>query len=158
MQGFFRAVKQAGLEEVERQRVLGAFAVGAGEVAAREQVLVHAHGAVVFAPAAEQIAEGKVQFRRIGIVLHGLDESVDGLVLLLVEQEVQAFEIGLGRAAVFCTQLAQVKTRSQPTQHKGHGQTQQDPGQVKFHGLKAGRAVVAGRGAWSPLLRRMPRA
>jgi hypothetical protein len=59
-------------------------------------VFVHPHGAVVFAAPAKQVAQREVQLRGIGIVLHRLDEGVDGLVLLLVEQEVQAPEIGFG--------------------------------------------------------------
>ena len=99
--------------------MLGALAVGTGEVAAREQMLMHPHGAVVFPPAAKQVAQGEVQLGSVGVVLHGLDEGVDGLVLLFVEQEVQALEVGLGRAPVFGAQLAQIEPRRQPAQHKG---------------------------------------
>jgi hypothetical protein len=64
-QGVFGAVQQARLEEVQRQCVLGTLAVfGAQGRRAAEQVLVYAHGAVVFAAAAEQVAQGKVQLRR----------------------------------------------------------------------------------------------
>ncbi|MNJ80193.1 hypothetical protein D3C77_784840 [compost metagenome] len=67
------------------------------------------HGAVVFAAAAKQVAQRKVQFGRIGVVLHGLDEGIDGLVQLFVEQKVQALEVGLGSAAAFRAHLARVK-------------------------------------------------
>ena len=72
-------------------------------------MLVHAHRALVLATTPEQVAERKVQFLRVGIVLHCFDESIDGLVLLLVEQEGQAPEIRLGRLPVFHAQLAQVE-------------------------------------------------
>jgi hypothetical protein len=88
---------------------------------------MHAHGPVVFAPAAKQVAQGKVQLRGVGVVLHGLDEGIDGLVLLLVEQEVQALEVGLGALRFSSTQLAQIDARGQPAQHKGQGQAQQHP-------------------------------
>ena len=136
-QRVFGAVEQAGLEEVQRQGVLGALAVGFGEVAAREQVFVHAHGALVFATAAEQVAQREVQLGGVGVVLHGLDEGVDGLVLLLVEQEVQAAEVGLGVAPVFDAQLAQVQPRGQPAQDEGGGQAEQNPAQIKIHGVAA---------------------
>jgi hypothetical protein len=70
--------------------MLRAVAVGRAQVAARQQVLVHPHGALVFAAAAEQVAQREVQLGGVGVVLDRLDEGVDGLVLLLVEQEVQA--------------------------------------------------------------------
>ncbi|MNT38325.1 hypothetical protein D3C72_1745110 [compost metagenome] len=147
MQGIFSPVEQAGLQEVQRQRMLRTLAVGAAEVAAGQQVFVHAHGAVVFAPATEQIAQRKVQLRGVGVVLYRLYEGINGLVLLLVEQEVQPFEVGLGCTAVLGTQLAQVKPRRQPAENKGDWQAQQDPAQVKFHGRRAGREVEEGR-AW----------
>ena len=92
--GGLGAVEQAGLHEVLRQRELGAVAVARLQVGAAEQMLVHAHRALEFTAAAEQVAQGKVQFGGVGVVLHGLDESVDGLVLLFVEQQVQALEVG----------------------------------------------------------------
>ena len=97
-------------------------------------MLVHAHRALVFAAAAKQVAQREMQLGGVGVVLHGLDEGIDGLVLLLVEQEVQALEIGLGRLPVFHAELAQVQARRQPAQHEGQRQAQQDPGEIKVHG------------------------
>ena len=94
---------------------------------------MHAHGTVVFAAAAKQVAERKVQLGGVRVVLNRLDEGVDGLILLLVEQVVQALEVGLGRATVLVAQLAQVKTRGQPAQHEGDGQAQENPAEIKFH-------------------------
>ena len=107
-QGIFGAVQKAGLEVVECQCMLGAVAVVGAQVGAREQVLVHAHRALVFTTTAEQVAQRKVQLRRVGVVLYGFNEGVNGLVLLFVEQEVQAFEVGLGRLLVLQLQLANV--------------------------------------------------
>ena len=89
--------------------MLGAVAFGLSEVAARHQVLVHAHGALVLAAAAKQVAQREVELGGVRVALHRLDEGVYGLVLLLIEQEVQALEIGLGRLAVFNAQLPQVQ-------------------------------------------------
>jgi hypothetical protein len=108
-------------------------AVGAAQVAARQQVLVHAHGALVLAAAAEQVAQREVQLGGVGVVLHRLDEGVDGLVLLFVEQEVQAAEVGLGRLPVLDAQLPQVQPRGQPAQAEGDRQAPQEPGEVKVH-------------------------
>jgi hypothetical protein len=46
-----------------------------------QQVLVHPHRAFVLAAAAKQVAQRKVQVAGVGVVLHGLDEGVDGLVV-----------------------------------------------------------------------------
>ena len=94
--GGFGAVEQAGLHVVLRQRVLRAVALAALQVGALQQVLVHAHRTFELAAAAEQVAQREVQLGGVGVVLHGLDEGVDGLVLLLVEQQVQALEVGRG--------------------------------------------------------------
>ena len=103
------AVEQAGAQEVLRQRVLGAIAVVAAQVAAAEQMLVHPHGALVLATPPEEVAQREVQLLRVGIVLHRLDEGIDGLVLLLVQQEVEAAKVGLGCLPVLEPQLAQVE-------------------------------------------------
>jgi hypothetical protein len=96
-------------------------------------VLVHAHRALVFAAAAKQVAEREVQLLRVGVVLHGLDEGVDGLVLLLVEQEVEAAKVGLGRLAVLEPELPDVEARCEPAQHEGDGQADQQPAGIKVH-------------------------
>ena len=74
-----------------------------------------------------------MQLGRVGVVLYGLDKGIDGFVLLLVEQKVQAFEVRLGSLAVVGTHLAQIPAGSQPAQHKGRRQAQQNPSQIKFH-------------------------
>ena len=93
------AVEQPGLHEVLRQRMLGPVVVAGLEVAALQQVLVHTHGAFEFAAAPKQVAQRKVQFGGVGVVLHRFDEGIDGLVLLLIQQQVQAREVGPRRVA-----------------------------------------------------------
>ena len=115
--------------------MLSTVAVIGADVAPREQMLVHPNRALVLAPASKQIAQREMQFRRVGIVLDGLNEGVNGLVLLLVEQKVQAPEIGFGCLPVFQAQLAHVQPRGQPAQYKGHGQAHQDQGRIKVHGV-----------------------
>ena len=73
-------------------------------------MLVYAHCTFEFTTAAKQIAQCKMQFRSIRVALHRFNESINRLVLLLIEQVIQPFEIGFGVAAVFHAQLAQVKT------------------------------------------------
>ena len=94
---------------------------------------MNANGALVFTPPAKQIAQRKMQLRGIGIVLDCLNESVNGFVLLLVEQKIQPFEIGPGCLSIVDAQLAQVQSRGQPTQAKCSGQANQNPNEIKFH-------------------------
>ena len=63
---------------------------GGGQVGARSRCSCTRTARSYFAAAAEQVAEREVQLGGVGVVLHGLDEGVDGLVVLLVEQQVQA--------------------------------------------------------------------
>ena len=104
-QGGLGPVKQAGLEEIKGQRVLSPVALGLGQVAARQQVFMHTHSAIVLTAPTKQIAEGKVQLGGVGVVLNGFDEGVNGLVLLLVEQKIQALEIGFGCLPVLDAKL-----------------------------------------------------
>ena len=69
-------------------------------------MLVDTDRTFVFATATEQIAQSEMQLRRVWVVLYGFDESVDCLILLLIEQVVQAFEVSAWGLAVFKTQLA----------------------------------------------------
>jgi hypothetical protein len=96
MQGQFCAIKQAGTHEVLGQPVLGTVALGRRQVGTTEQVLVHAHGPLVFTTPAKQVAQCEVQIAGVGVLLNGLDEGVNGLVVLFVEQKIQPLEVGLG--------------------------------------------------------------
>ena len=129
----FCTIEQAGFEEVQRQGMLRTLALFLADVCAREQMFVHAYGAAVFATSAKKIAQRKMQLGGVRVVLYGFNKGINGLVLLLVEQEIQPFEVGLGGAAVFAADLAQVKARGEPAQHKCRGKAQQNPGDIKFH-------------------------
>ena len=130
--GVLGAVEQAGLHVVLGQRVLGADALVLGQVGAAEQVLVHPHRALVLAAAAEQVAEGEVQVGGVGVLLHRLDEGVDRLVVLLVEQQVQALVVGLG-LLLLAPQLAHVEPRGDPAEGERQRQRPQQPLQLKVH-------------------------
>jgi len=95
---------------------------------------MHTNGALKLTPSPKEVAQGEVQLCGVGVKLDGLYESINGLVLLLVEQIVQAFEIGFGVLAIFKPQLSEVQTRSTPSQCECHGKAQEDPTQIKFHG------------------------
>ena len=105
----FRAVKETGLHVVLGQGQLGAVAVAGFQIGPIQQVLVHPNGALKLTTATKQVAQSEVQFGGVGVVLNGFDEGVDGPVLLLVEQQVQAFEVGPWRVLTFAAQLTQVQ-------------------------------------------------
>ena len=104
--------------------MLRAVTLRLSQIAARHQVLVYTHSALVFATPAKQVAQCEVQLGCIGVVLYCFDKCVYGLVLLLVEQEIQTPEVGFGGLAVFNAQLPQVNTRCQPAERKGDGKAQ----------------------------------
>ena len=123
VQGGLCAIQQASLEEVERQGVLCAIPVCSAQVSAREQVFVNPHCAFVFPAPAKEVAQRKVQFGGVRIVLYSFYEGVNGLILLLIEKKVEALEISFGRAPVFDAHLAHIQARGQPTQAKRERQT-----------------------------------
>jgi hypothetical protein len=141
--GLLRAVEQARLHEVLRQRGLRTLALGARQAGAREQELVQAHRALVFAAAAKQVAEREVQLGAVGVVLHDLDEGIDRLVLLFIEQQVQSLQIGLRRFARLALPLAQIDARRKPAEGEGQRQSEQQPLQLKVHRAPASRASAA---------------
>jgi hypothetical protein len=92
VKGFFGAVQQAGLQVIHAQLILRMLLLLLRQVGTRQQVLVHADRALGLAAAAEQIAQREVHIGRFRVQPHDLDEGIDGLVGLLVEQEIQALK------------------------------------------------------------------
>ena len=94
----FGAIQQAGAHVVlaQREHRLGLLLVA--ERVAGNQALVQADRAIDFTAAAEQMAERELGFDRVLVDLGDLQEQLDGLVLLLVEQVVEAAEVGVGQA------------------------------------------------------------
>ena len=58
------------------------------------QILMHADRALYLAAPAEQAAQREVQLHRLRIDLDHLDERLDGLVGLLIDEEVEPAEVG----------------------------------------------------------------
>ena len=112
-------------------------------------MLVHAHRTLVLAAAAKQVTQREMQLRRVGVTLDRFDEGINGLVLLFIQQKIQAFEVGLGCLVVFDPQLAHIESRSQPAQYKDHWQGEQDQANVKFHKV----AVLGAKGFFRRWLR-----
>ena len=94
----FGAIEQAGAHVVLAQREHAAGLLFLAQAVPRNQALVQADGAIDFAAAAEQVAERELGLDRVLVDLGDLQEDLDRLVLLLVEQVVQAAEVGVGQA------------------------------------------------------------
>ena len=93
---------------------------------------MHADRALGLAAAAKQIAQGEVQFDRLRIDLHHFDESLDRLVRLLIEQEIEALEIRARQGARFRHQVFDVDARREPAQSEEQRECEQPP-EFEFH-------------------------
>jgi hypothetical protein len=98
-------------------------ALGRRQAIAFDQVLMDADGAIGFAAAAKQVAQREMQLDGLGIDARRLDEGLDGLVRLLVEQEVQALEIGARQGARLFQQMLDVDAGGDPAEPKKTGRT-----------------------------------
>ena len=124
---FLRAIQQARLQEILAEFEQRVIALGDRQVGATQEILMHADRAVGLAAPAKQVAERKVQFDGFGIELRDFDEGVDRLVVLLVEQEVQAAEVRARQIRVFGQQRFQVIAGRHPAQRKRDGNDEQPP-------------------------------
>jgi hypothetical protein len=68
-----------------------------------------------------------MQLDSLVVDLHRLDEGVDGLVGLLVEEEVQTGQVSTRQGPRFLDQVLDVNSGSQPAQHEKQGKCQQPP-------------------------------
>lgn len=138
------AVKQAGLEEILpefRERMQAHAFVEIGPV---DQILVHADRPLGLAAPAEQVAQREVQFDRLRIDLGHLQEGIDGLVRLLVEQEVESLEIGARQGARFVHHLPDIDASRRPAQPEEQRNEQQLPVLEKLAHAGGGGSGMAG--------------
>ena len=141
---FFGAVEQPRLQVVQAEFRQGVQALAVAQAIAIDQILMHADRAVGFAPTPEQAAQGEVQFDGLRIDLGGLQEGFDGLVRLLVEEEVEALEIGARQSARFLQQMIEIDARGHPAEGKEDRQRQQPP-KLDGHHRRAATTGVSGR-------------
>ena len=57
------------------------------------------NGTLHFTATAKQTAQRKVQLRGLGVEFGDLHKGINGTVGLLIEQEIQAFEVRVGQIA-----------------------------------------------------------
>ena len=120
-------IEQAGLEIILCQFIERIEFLRIRQIFALDQVLVHANGTFNLAAPPEQRTQRKMQLDGLRLDLDDLDERFNGLVWLLIEQEIEAFEIGTRQRARFGQQMLDVDARSQPAQRKKQRQCQQPP-------------------------------
>jgi hypothetical protein len=121
------AIEQAALQVVlpEFGERLGTRACG--KVGTVQQVRVNAHGAVELAAAPEQVAERVVQFDRLGIELDHLDERIDRLVVLVVQEQVQATEVRARQTRLVGRMRARLEATRKPPGAEQQRQREQVP-------------------------------
>ena len=131
-------VQQPRLEVVLSQFEQGGKPLLLAQIAALEQIAVHADRALGFAAAPKQTAQRKVQFDGFRIDLDHFDECLDRLVRLFIEQEIEAFEIGARQRAGFGHQVPDVDARREPAEPEEQRKPEQPP-VFEFHGDASGR-------------------
>jgi hypothetical protein len=115
---------------------------------------VHADRPVGLAAAAEQATQREMQLDGLVVDLDRLDEGVDGLVGLLVEQEVEAGQVGARQRPRLLDHMLDVDAGGQPAQHEKQRKRQQPP-EFEFHGVSRSPADRAmGQGNWLRVRRR----
>ncbi|KAG0942963.1 hypothetical protein G6F31_014790 [Rhizopus arrhizus] len=110
------------------QRQQGLHALRITQIVAVDQALVQADGAVDFAAAAEQVAQRDLGLEGFLVQLGDMQEQLDGLVRLLVEQVVQAPEIGARQAAdLAVTVTLPAAPTDYPAGQRRQGNEQEEP-------------------------------
>jgi hypothetical protein len=104
-----------------------------------KEILVHADRALDLPLAAKQRTQREMQVDRLRVDLDHFDEGLDGLVRLLVQQEIEAAEIGERQRARLAQQVFDIDACGNPAQQEDRRDRQQPP-QLEVHagGISAG--------------------
>ena len=94
---------------------------------------MHAYGAVDLALAAKEVAQRKVKIDRLRVDLDHFDERFDGFVRLLVEQKIQAPEIGKRQRPRLAQEMLDVDARGNPPHGKKQRRDGKQPPELKVH-------------------------
>src|SRR4029077_19947160 len=86
------------------------------QIAAFEQILVHADRAFGFTATAKQVAQRKVQLDGLRIDLDHFDEGLDRLVRLFIEPEIETLGKGARQRTRFRHQVLDIDARGEPAQ------------------------------------------
>ena len=121
-------IQQTGLQEILPEFVQRVLALAGVQVLALGEVLVDADRPIGLAAPPEQVAQREMQLDRLRVDLGDFEEGIDGLVRLLVEQEIQALKIGAWQRTGLMHHLAHVHPRRRPA----------------GPGPRSGRALVGG--------------
>lgn len=127
LERFLGAIEQARLQEILSEFVERVIAFRDRQIGAAQQILMHANRAIGLSATAKQIAEREMQFDRFGIELGDFDERIDRLVVLLVEQKIEAAKIRARQIRIFGQQRFQVIAGRHPPQRESDGDDKQPP-------------------------------
>ena len=130
-----RAVEQACAVEILSQLEHRRLALVRGQIRPVEKILMHAYGAIDLALAAKEIAQRKVKVDRLRVDLDHFDERFDGLVRLLVEQEIEAPEIRKRQRPRLAQQMLDVDARGDPPHGEKQRRDGKQPPELKVHGI-----------------------
>ena len=122
-----RAIEQPCLEVVLRELEERCAFLVFLQVRALDQVLVHADRALELPAAAKKAAEREMELHCLRIDFDHFDESLDRLVGLLVQQEIEPLEVRRRQRPRFRHELLDVDARGEPSQREKKRQGEQPP-------------------------------
>ncbi len=125
--GFLGAIEQPGLLVILANLVERGGARFSRQVRPLEQILVQPNRALDFALAPKEASQSQVQLNRFRLDLDDFVERLDRLVGLLVEQEVEALEIGARQRARLAHQVPDVDARRHPAEAEEQREAEQPP-------------------------------
>ncbi len=112
------------------------------QIDAIEKVLVHADGAFDLALPAKQRTQREMKVDGLRVDLDHFDERFDGLVGLLVQQEVEAAEIRQRQRPRLPQQVLDVDARGDPAHGEEDRRDRQQPPQLEIHALRVSAALA----------------
>ena len=139
------AVEEPCAHVVQRQLLQGQGAQGLGQVLAGHEPLMDADRPIHLPPPPEEAPQGQLHLGGLAVHLRQLDEDIDRLVGLVVEQVIEATEIGRVWRAAPARPLGTAQGRP-PAGGGGQGQEQQEPFTHDGEGSRAGYRVGDSRG------------
>ena len=95
-----------------------------------EKMVVNAHRAVKFSAAAKEISQRMMQLNRFRIKLYHFDKSINSLIRLIIQQQIDALVVSAG--LTFSLALALIQSSEPPPCDKQNRDNDEVP-KLKFH-------------------------
>ena len=130
------AIEQPCLKVILAELRKGLDAMLFAEVFTSNEILVHADCPVGLTATTEQAAKGEMKLDRLRVDPDRFDKRVDRPVLLLIEQEVEAGEVGARKRAGFLHHLADIQACGKPAEDEEKRERKKPP-QFEFHRVQS---------------------